>query len=102
MRVYMAFWKYTSVPARDLHDRFPQYDGREQSDIVAKPHQKAPMYRPVNHMMSESEVARGSIQLLLSPLVGVGIGIGPPGELGFLAVKTSTPVSVTNMVCSAS
>lgn len=29
-----------------------------------------------------------------------GIGIGPPGEFSFFAVKTSTPVSVTNKVCS--
>jgi hypothetical protein len=29
-----------------------------------------------------------------------GIGIGPPGEFSFAAVKTSTPVSVTSMVCS--
>lgn len=31
----------------------------------------------------------------------VGIGIGPPGEFSCLAVRTSTPVSVTNIVCSA-
>lgn len=29
-----------------------------------------------------------------------GIGIGPPGESSFLAVNTSTPVSVTSRVCS--
>jgi hypothetical protein len=34
------------------------------------------------------------------PLVVIGMGIGPPGEFSFLAVKTSTPVSVTNRVCS--
>jgi hypothetical protein len=34
------------------------------------------------------------------PFVVVGIGIGPPGELSFAAVKTSTPVSVTSKVCS--
>lgn len=32
--------------------------------------------------------------------VVVGIGIGPPGEFSFAAVKTSTPVSVTSKVCS--
>ena len=39
-------------------------------------------------------------QLLLSPLDAVGIGIGPPGEFSLLAVRTSTPVSVTSNVCS--
>lgn len=34
------------------------------------------------------------------PFSTVGIGIGPPGEFSFLAVKTSTPVSVTSKVCS--
>lgn len=34
------------------------------------------------------------------PFVVVGIGIGPPGEFSFRAVKTSTPVSVTSKVCS--
>lgn len=29
-----------------------------------------------------------------------GIGMGPPGESSFLAVNTSTPVSVTSKVCS--
>lgn len=29
-----------------------------------------------------------------------GIGIGPPGESAFLAVRISTPVSVTSKVCS--
>jgi hypothetical protein len=39
---------------------------------------------------------------VFSPLVGstTGIGIGPPGELGSLAVKTSTPSAVTRRVCS--
>ena len=39
---------------------------------------------------------------LLSPFspAFVGIGIGPPGEFSSLAVKTSTPVSVTRSVCS--
>lgn len=32
--------------------------------------------------------------------VSLGIGIGPPGESSFLAVNTSTPVSVTSTVCS--
>lgn len=39
----------------------------------------------------------------LSPFVvasTTGIGIGPPGEFGSLAVKTSTPSAVTNKVCS--
>lgn len=31
-----------------------------------------------------------------------GMGIGPPGEFSNLAVKTSTPVSVTSSVCSIS
>ena len=35
-----------------------------------------------------------------APFVAVGIGIGPPGESSFRAVRTSTPVSVTSMVCS--
>jgi len=43
-----------------------------------------------------------SHQLLLSPLDVVGIGIGPPGEFSLLAVRTSTPVSVTSNVCSVS
>lgn len=30
-----------------------------------------------------------------------GMGIGPPGESGNLAVKTSQPVSVTRRVCSS-
>lgn len=36
----------------------------------------------------------------LLPLSVVGMGIGPPGESSSLAVKTSTPVSVTSKVCS--
>lgn len=39
-----------------------------------------------------------------SPLVSsaaTGIGIGPPGELGNLAVKISQPSSVIKRVCSA-
>lgn len=36
-----------------------------------------------------------------SPLVASGIGTGPPGESGSLAVSTSTPSSVTSRVCSA-
>lgn len=35
-----------------------------------------------------------------SPSAGVGIGTGPPGESGNLAVRTSTPSSVTRSVCS--
>lgn len=31
---------------------------------------------------------------------GAGMGIGPPGELSCLAVRISTPVSVTRRVCS--
>jgi len=38
--------------------------------------------------------------LSVVPFVAVGIGIGPPGEFSFAAVKTSTPVSVTSKVCS--
>lgn len=47
------------------------------------------------------------IQLPLAPFVtswlatGVGIGSGPPGDVGRRAVRTSTPVSVTSKVCSA-
>lgn len=36
----------------------------------------------------------------VGPPVAVGIGIEPPGESAFAAVKTSTPVSVTSKVCS--
>lgn len=36
----------------------------------------------------------------LVPLAAVGIGTGPPGESGNLAVRISTPSSVTSRVCS--
>jgi hypothetical protein len=35
-----------------------------------------------------------------SPFAGVGMATGPPGELGSLAVRISTPSSVTSRVCS--
>jgi hypothetical protein len=35
-----------------------------------------------------------------SPFAGVGMGTAPPGELGSLAVRISTPSSVTSRVCS--
>src|SRR5690242_21730249 len=35
-----------------------------------------------------------------SPFTGAPLGAGPPGELGSLAVKISTPSSVTSSVCS--
>lgn len=50
--------------------------------------------------------SRGRLPLYLfafpfaSSFATSGIGIGPPGELSSLAVKTSTPVSVTSIVCS--
>lgn len=54
--------------------------------------------------MKRSSHAFAGSEAPFVPLIGVasaeGIGTGPPGEFGSLAVKTSTPVSVTNIVCS--
>lgn len=50
-------------------------------------------------MLSTIHAATSSF---FSPFVSgtVGIGIGPPGEFGNLAVNISTPSSVTSSVCS--
>lgn len=50
----------------------------------------------LSHSVQESAFASPFDSLL----VAVGIGTGPPGESGNLAVSTSTPSSVMSRVCS--
>jgi hypothetical protein len=105
----------TNTYMRTLHSMFTSKTGYKESENTIGEISEKLRVGPLVRSFGESAInylfifygyyldASPFVCSVFSPFAtsGIGgIGIGPPGEFSNLAVRTSTPVSVTRRVCS--